>query len=54
MKTNYPIAFEFLINMRNLFIANRILVSEKQNPYKKIVVILGAAHVELVNKLIEG
>ena len=52
MKTRYPIAFEFLINMRNLYIANQILLTEKKNPNKKIVVILGSAHVQQVNRLI--
>lgn len=52
MKSRYPIAFEFLINMRNLYIANQILITQRENPNKKIVVILGSSHVENVNKLI--
>ncbi len=52
MKSRYPIAFEFLINMRNLYIANQILRVELKNPRKRIVVILGSSHVDSVNKLI--
>jgi pheromone shutdown protein TraB len=54
MKAKYPIAFEFLLNMRNLYIANQILITERENPGKKIVIILGAAHVNQVNKLIRN
>jgi len=53
MKERYPIAFEFLINMRNLYIANQILKARIDNPGKKIVIVLGSSHVENVNKLIE-
>jgi len=53
MKSRYPIAFEFLINMRNLYIANQILKTMLKNPNKKLVIILGSAHVENVNKLLE-
>ena len=52
MKSRYPIAFEFLVNMRNLYIANQILRTQRDNPDKRIVVILGAAHVENVKKMI--
>ncbi len=52
MKSRYPIAFEFLVNMRNLYIANQILRTQRDNPEKRIVVILGAAHVNSVTKLI--
>jgi len=54
MKSRYPTAFEFLINMRNLYIANQILKSERDNPGKRIVIILGASHVGSVTKLIGG
>lgn len=54
MKLRYPIAFEFLINMRNLYIATQILRAQRDNPDKRIVVILGSSHVENVNKLIGG
>lgn len=54
MKERYPIAFEFLINMRNLYIANQILKAKIDNPGKKIVVVLGSSHVENVNKLISN
>lgn len=52
LKSRYPIAFEFLVNMRNLYIANQILLTEKKYPNKRIVVILGSAHVNNVTKLI--
>lgn len=54
MKKRYPIAFEFLVNMRNLYIANQILRTQRDNPNKKIVVILGAAHVGNVTKMLGG
>lgn len=54
MKSRYPIAFEFLVNMRNLYIANQILRTQRDNPEKKIVVILGKAHVENVTKMLGG
>lgn len=53
LKKRCPIAFEFLINMRNLFIANQILKAVNKNPHKKIVVFLGKSHVQLVNKILE-
>ena len=52
MKQRYPIAFEFLINMRNLYIANQILRVVMNNPGKKVVVVLGSSHVKNVNMLI--
>lgn len=52
LKSRYPIAFEFLVNMRNLYIANQIIKTQRDNPGKRIIVILGAAHVENVTKLI--
>lgn len=53
LKKRCPIAFEFLINMRNLFIANQILKAVNKNPGKKIVIFLGKSHVQLVNKILE-
>ena len=54
LKKRYPIAFEFLVNMRNLYIANQILKAEKEYPGKRIIIILGSAHVKNVTKLIGG
>ena len=54
LKKRYPIAFEFLVNMRNLYIANQILKAEKEYPGKRIIIILGSAHVQQVSKLIGG
>jgi len=52
LKSRYPIAFEFLVNMRNLYIANQILRTEKENPNKRIIIILGSAHLQQVTKLL--
>jgi pheromone shutdown protein TraB len=52
LKKRCPIAFEFLINMRNLYIANQILKCKLNNPHKKILVFLGKSHVKLVEKMI--
>lgn len=54
MKSRYPIAFEFLINMRNLYISNQILMARIKNPNKKIVVILGSSHAVNIKKMIGG
>ena len=54
LNERYPVAFEFLTNMRNLYIANQLLLAEKTHKNKKIVAILGSAHFNSVNKLIGG
>lgn len=54
LKERYPIAFEFLINMRNLYIANQLLIIERDNPNKNIVAILGKGHVKQVNLMIRN
>jgi len=48
MKTKFPIAFEFLINMRNIVIINNILKIKIKYPDKKILVILGKGHVKII------
>lgn len=48
LKEKFPIAFEFLINMRNLVIINNILKLKIKYPNKKILVILGKGHVNVV------
>ena len=48
LKTKYPIAFEFLINLRNLFILNKILKLERKYPNKKIVILLGKGHEKII------
>ena len=50
MKEKFPIAFEFLINMRNLVIINNLLKMKIKYPDKRILVFLGKGHV----KTIEG
>ena len=53
LKTNYPISFEFLINMRNLYISNQIIKCINKNPTKKIVVFVGKSHKESVERMLE-
>ncbi len=53
LKEKYPIAFEFLVNMRNLFISKNILKVMKDNPHKDILVILGKAHAKQVEVMIQ-
>jgi pheromone shutdown protein TraB len=53
LKTRYPIAFEFLINMRNLYISNQLLKAEKKYPNKKILVFLGKSHVEQIKQMVK-
>ncbi len=48
LKEKYPIAFEFLINFRNLFILNKILKLEKKYPYGKILIFLGKGHEKII------
>ena len=48
LKEKFPIAFEFLINLRNLFMLNKILKLERKYSDKKIVIVLGKGHVEII------
>lgn len=48
LKSKYPISFEFLVNMRNLFILNKILKMMIKYPNKKIVVLLGKGHEQII------
>ncbi len=48
LKEKYPIAFEFLINFRNLFILNKILKLERKYPYGKILIFLGKGHEKII------
>ena len=52
LKEKFPIAFEFLVNMRNLYIANQILKIERPYPNKKILIFLGKSHIKQVEKMI--
>lgn len=54
LKQKYPIAFEFLVNMRNLYITNQILKVMIKNEDKKILVFLGKGHAKNVEKMLEG
>ena len=48
LKEKFPIAFEFLINYRNLFILNKILKLERKYPYGKILIFLGKGHEKII------
>ncbi|MFW5895560.1 MAG: hypothetical protein ACOCT9_02330 [archaeon] len=54
LKNKYPIAFEFLINMRNLYITNQILKAKEKYKDKKILIFLGKGHIEQVEKMLEN
>ena len=54
LKTKYPISFEFLITLRELYIAYKILKEEVNNPNKKILVFLGKGHIKSMEKLLYG
>ena len=54
LKQKYPIAFEFLINMRNLYITNELLKVIINNKDKKILVFLGKGHTKQIEKMLEG
>ena len=53
LKEKYPIAFEFLINLRNLFMLNKILKLERKYKDKKIIIFLGKAHVSIIEDGLE-
>jgi pheromone shutdown protein TraB len=53
LKNRYPIAFEFLINMRNLYITNQILKAKEKYPYKRILIFLGKGHTKQIKKMLE-
>ena len=50
LKTNYPISFEFLITMRELFIIKNIFKLKYKYPGKRILVIVGEGHLDAVMK----
>ena len=53
LKTNYPISFEFLITMRELFIVKNIFKLEHRYPGKKILIMIGEGHLDSVMKEME-
>ena len=53
LKTNYPISFEFLITIRDLFISKNILKLKIKYPKKKILILLGEGHINSIKKEIE-
>jgi pheromone shutdown protein TraB len=54
MKSRYPIAFEFLINMRNLYITNQILKAKEKYPNKRILIFLGKGHTKQVELMLSS
>lgn len=50
MKLRYPIAFEFLINLRNVVIINKILKLERKYKKKRIIILLGKGHEKIVEE----
>ncbi|MEA3414060.1 MAG: hypothetical protein U9Q99_00845, partial [Nanoarchaeota archaeon] len=48
LKQRYPTAFEFLINMRNLYISKELMKVMRDNPNKRILVFLGKGHVKQI------
>jgi len=54
LKNRFPIAFEFLVNMRNLVIINNLLKIERKYPNKKILVTLGLGHIKTVEGALNG
>ncbi len=53
LKKRFPVAFEFLINYRNLVIINNLLKLERKYPYKEILCILGRGHVKIVESALK-
>lgn len=50
LKQKYPIAFEFLVNMRNLYITKELLKVMIKNQNKKVLVFLGKSHVNQIER----
>ncbi len=53
LKTNYPISFEFLITIRELFISKNIFKLELKYPGKNILIIIGDGHINSIKKEME-
>lgn len=53
LKNNFPIAFEFLVNMRNLYITKELIKVERDNPGKRILAILGKGHTKQIEVMIQ-
>jgi len=52
LKLKTPIAFEFLITLRDLHISNQILKTIRDFPEKKILIFLGKGHIKGIEKLL--
>ncbi len=50
LKVKYPIAYEFLITIRDLHILSSILKLERKYPNKKILVVVGKGHKKFLEK----
>lgn len=53
LKNKYPVSYEFLVNGRDLFMANKILRLIKNNEKKKILVFVGKGHLNKIEELIK-
>ena len=54
LKTNYPVSFEFLITMRELFISKNIFKLQYKYPGKKILIVVGEGHLDnMLKEIIE-
>ena len=54
LKTDYPVSFEFLISMRELFICKNIFKLMHLHPKKKVLVLIGDGHVGPIMKEVLG
>jgi pheromone shutdown protein TraB len=52
-KEKYPIGYYLLVELRDLYIANKIMSCSFNNPDKKLVVFLGKGHIAGISKLLD-
>jgi len=53
LRTKYPVAFEFLVTSRDLFIAFKILKLMKDHQQKRVICFLGKGHTEGIKNLLD-
>jgi pheromone shutdown protein TraB len=53
LRKRYPIAFEFLITSRELFITNQILKTIIKYPDKRILIFIGKGHKESIERMLK-
>ena len=54
LKTRFPSLYNILVQERNQIMANRILTIAKKHPDSKMLVVVGAGHVDGINKILES